>query len=149
MEYYLEWGYLGLFLASFLAATVLPLSSEIVLSFLLANEYDFLSCLTIATLGNWLGGLSSYGLGYLANWKIIERFLGHKHHKIQAIKTHIEKWGSLLALSCWLPIIGDLFAVGLGFFRVSFFKVALWMGVGKGFRYAVWGAFFLWGFSLL
>ncbi|MGB1831624.1 MAG: hypothetical protein ACPHIT_05435, partial [Flavobacteriaceae bacterium] len=72
MEYYLEWGYLGLFLASFLAATVLPLSSEIVLSFLLANEYDFLSCLTIATLGNWLGGLSSYGLGFLANWKIIE-----------------------------------------------------------------------------
>lgn len=149
MEYYIEWGFFGLFIASFLAATVLPLSSEIILSFLIANDYNFLGCLIISTLGNWLGGLSSYGLGYLANWKIIERFLGQNKNRIQTIKTPIEKWGSLLALSCWLPIIGDLFAVGLGVFRISFFKVAFWMGLGKGLRYAVWGAFFLWGISVL
>ena len=40
MEYFLEWGYFGLFLSSFLAATVLPLSSELVLSVVLAKQYS-------------------------------------------------------------------------------------------------------------
>ena len=54
MEYYVELGYLGLFIASFLAATVIPLSSEIVLSVLMANDYDFIACLSFASIGNWL-----------------------------------------------------------------------------------------------
>jgi membrane protein YqaA with SNARE-associated domain len=56
MEHYVEWGYLGLFVSSFLAATIIPLSSEIVLSLLLANDYNFITSLSLATLGNWLGG---------------------------------------------------------------------------------------------
>lgn len=65
MEFLLEWGYLGLFMGSFLAATVLPFSSEILVTGLLlagANPvYIFLS----ATLGNWLGSLTSYYIGWL------------------------------------------------------------------------------------
>ena len=58
MESFAEWGYLGLFLASFLAATIIPLGSEIVLSILIANNYDITLSLFIASVGNWLGGLS-------------------------------------------------------------------------------------------
>ena len=59
MDYYIELGYWGLFAASFLAATVIPLSSEIVLSVLIAKGYDLGASLAVATIGNWLGGLSS------------------------------------------------------------------------------------------
>ena len=76
MESFAEWGYLGLFLASFLAATIIPLGSEIVLSILIANNYDITLSLFIASVGNWLGGLSSYGIGRLGNWAIIERYCG-------------------------------------------------------------------------
>ena len=68
MEFLAEWGYIGLFLASFLAATIIPLSSEIVLSILIANNYDLSLSLFVASLGNWFGGLSSYGIGRLGNY---------------------------------------------------------------------------------
>jgi membrane protein YqaA with SNARE-associated domain len=148
MEHYVELGYLGLFVARFLAATVIPLSSEVVLSLLIANEYDFVSCLSIATLGNWLGGISSFGLGYIGNWQILERFFRIKQEKVGNLRIFIKRWGSPLAFLCWLPLVGDVFAVGLGFFKIDFKKVALWMLVGKMLRYSIWGTLTLWGISL-
>jgi len=74
MEALAEWGYIGLFIASFLAATIIPLSSEIVLSILIANNYDLSLSLVVASLGNWFGGLSSYAIGRLGNWNFIEKY---------------------------------------------------------------------------
>ena len=72
MESLAEFGYLGLFISSFLGATIIPLSSEIVLSILILNGFDLGLSLVLATTGNWLGGLSSYYLGSLGKWNIIE-----------------------------------------------------------------------------
>jgi|TARA_B100001094_G_scaffold234534_1_gene229490 membrane protein YqaA with SNARE-associated domain len=148
MEYYVELGYLGLFIASFLAATVIPFSSEIVLSVLIANDYDFITCLSFASIGNWLGGISSYALGYIGNWKTLERYFGVKKSKVRFIKKYVDRWDSPLAFLCWLPLLGDIFAVGLGFFRVRFTYVAMWMLIGKILRYTIWGVLTLWGISL-
>ena len=90
MESFAEWGYLGLFQASFLAATVIPLGSEIVLSILIANNYDITLSLFIASVGNWLGGLSSYGIGRLGNWTIIERYFRVSKKKIKSLKIKID-----------------------------------------------------------
>ena len=60
MESFVELGLLGLFIASFLAATILPMNSEIVLSVLLVNDYSLSASLFVATLGNWLGGMTNY-----------------------------------------------------------------------------------------
>ena len=147
MEYFLEWGYFGLFFSSFLAATVLPLSSEVVLSVVLANQYPLAASILFATLGNWLGGLSSYGLGRLGKWSFLQRFFGVQEPQVKKMKAKISRWGSALALLCWLPIVGDLFAVGLGFFRIDFVKVSLWMLVGKLLRYVLWGILILWGIN--
>ena len=87
MEFLAEWGYIGLFLASFLAATIIPLSSEIVLSILIANNYDLSLSLFVASLGNWFGGLSSYGIGRLGNWEFIEKYFRIKKNKILQLKT--------------------------------------------------------------
>ena len=149
MEGFVEWGYLGLFIASFLGATLIPFSSELVFSLLIIKGYDFNLSLLVATTGNWLGGLSSYFLGRLGKWSTLEKYFRLKKEKIVKFKTNIDKWGSLLAFFCWLPIIGDPIAVGLGFFRTNFLLVALWMFIGKLIRYIVWAFVTYWGVSIL
>ena len=149
METFVEWGYIGLFIASFLSATIIPFSSELVFSLLIIKGYDFNLSLLVATTGNWLGGLSSYFLGRLGKWSTLEKYFRLKKEKIVKFKTNIDKWGSLLAFFCWLPIIGDPIAVGLGFFRTNFLLVALWMFIGKLIRYIVWAFVTYWGVSIL
>jgi len=149
LEIFVEWGYLGLFIASFLGATIIPFSSELVLSLLIIKGYDFNLSLLVATTGNWLGGLSSYFLGRLGKWSTLEKYFRLKKEKIVKFKINIDKWGSLLAFFCWLPIIGDPIAVGLGFFRTNYLLVALWMFMGKLIRYIVWAFVTYWGVSIL
>ena len=149
METFVEWGYLGLFIASFLGATIIPFSSELVLSLLIIKGYDFNLSLLVATTGNWLGGLSSYFLGRLGKWSTLEKYFRLKKEKIVKFKTNIDKWGSLLAFFCWLPVIGDPIAVGLGFFRTNYLLVALWMFMGKLIRYIVWAFVTYWGVYIL
>ena len=145
MEGFVEWGYLGLFIASFLGATLIPFSSELVFSLLIIKGYDFNLSLLVATTGNWLGGLSSYFLGRLGKWSTLEKYFRLKKEKIVKFKTNIDKWGSLLAFFCWLPVIGDPIAVGLGFFRTNYILVAMWMFIGKFIRYILWALVTYWG----
>ena len=148
MEAFVEWGYLGLFIASFLGATIIPFSSELIFSLLIIKGYDFNLSLLVATTGNWLGGLSSYFLGRLGRWSTLEKYFRLKKEKIVKFKTNIDKWGSLLAFFCWLPIVGDPIAVGLGFFRTNYILVAIWMFIGKLIRYIVWAFITYWGVSI-
>jgi len=136
-DYWIDLGYLGLFIVSFLAATVVPFSSEAVLALMLAGPFSVTGILLSATAGNWLGGMSGYGLGYLAKWNWIEKWLRLKREKVYGFKLRVERYGSVLAFFTWLPGIGDILAVALGVFRVSWKKVALWMLVGKFLRYLV------------
>ena len=147
MESFLELGLLGLFISSFIAATIIPFSSELVLSFLLANQYPLEVCLFIATLGNWLGGISSYGLGRLGEWTYIKYFTGLDKTKIKKVREKVNKWKSPLAFFCWLPLVGDIFAVGLGFYKINFIKVSLWMFVGKMIRYVIWALITILGYN--
>ena len=149
MEGFVEWGYLGLFIASFLGATLIPFSSELVFSLLIIKGYDFNLSLLVAPTGNWLGGLSSYFLGRLGKWSTLEKYFRLKKEKIVKFKTNIDKWGSLLAFFCWLPVIGDPIAVGLGFFRTNYILVAMWMFIGKFIRYILWALVTYWGVSIL
>ena len=138
MESFVEWGFLGLFFASFLGATIIPLSSEIVLSILLAKGYDFNLSIIIATIGNWLGGLSCYYIGWIGKWDLIEKHLKIKASTLERLKPNVDRWGAPLAFFCWIPIIGDPLAVGLGLFKTNPISVALWILIGKGIRYLVW-----------
>ena len=149
MEIFVEWGYLGLFLSSFLAATVLPLGSEIVLSLLIYKGYDLSTSLVVASMGNWLGGLSSYYVGRLGNFMILKKYFKIEKNKILNFQNKIKKWGSSLAFFCWLPIIGDPLAISLGFFKVNYKIVAIWMLIGKVFRYLIWAILTYWGLSFL
>ncbi len=134
-----EMGYPLLFLASFLAATVVPFSSELVLSGMLVAGFDPYVSLIVATLGNWMGGLTSYWLGWLGKWQWIEKYLRISEAKLVRVQTKIKGREGWIAFFCWLPIVGDVLAVALGLIKSDFFRSALWMLIGKGVRYAVWG----------
>ncbi|WP_430811734.1 MULTISPECIES: YqaA family protein [unclassified Carboxylicivirga] len=133
-----ESGYLALFLASFLAATVVPFSSEALLSGMLASNYNLYWCLTLATLGNWLGGMSSYGLGYLGKTQWIEKYLRIRPSQIEKTQKRIAGKEMWIAFFCWLPGIGDVIAVLLGLLKVNVWLAAFGMLIGKHMRYAIW-----------
>ena len=133
-----EWGYAGLFIASFLAATVVPFSSEVVFSALVFGGLDPWTCVIVASLGNWLGGMSSYFLGRLGKMEWIEKYLRVKREKIETYRERIQKYGDWFAFFSFLPGIGDIIAVASGFFRCRWWIVAISMLLGKFARYVVW-----------
>ncbi len=135
MEHLLDWGYLGLFIGSFLAATILPLSSEILVTGLLYAGAKPLFVLIVATLGNWTGSLSTYLLGWLGKWEWIEKWLKITPEKMEKQQNRITKYGASLAFLAWLPIVGDVFALALGFYKVDYKKCALFMLIGKFCRF--------------
>ncbi len=135
----MELSYILLFFASFLAATVVPFSSEVILSAVLIAGFDPILSLTVATIGNWLGGMSSYGLGWLGKWDWIEKYLKVPQEKILNLQNRIEGHERWIAFLCWLPFVGDALAIALGFLRTNLFRTAFWMLIGKASRYAVWG----------
>ncbi|MCB9183270.1 MAG: DedA family protein [Flavobacteriales bacterium] len=132
-----EWGLWGLFLACFVAATVLPLGSELVLAACLAGPWRPETLWLVASLGNWLGGMSSYGLGRLADGSRLARFFRADPSKAKAWQERAVRHGPLLALLCWAPVIGDPIALALGVVRARPVPTACWMLVGKAVRYAV------------
>ena len=135
METLISLGYPGLFIASFLAATIIPFSSEAILGAMLLGPFDAFWCIFWATLGNWTGGLTSYALGWAGRNDKIERFLRISPEKLAKADPHLKRWGIWLALFCWLPFVGDLFAVALGFARTRIFYTSLFMLTGKALRY--------------
>lgn len=130
-------SYFLLFLQSFLAATIVPFSSEAVLTGMILSDYNAMYCLIFATTGNWLGGMSSYFLGFLGKMEWIEKYLRVKHSALLKWELYIKKYGSYFALLCWLPFIGDGIAIALGLFKVNVFPVSIFMLIGKFIRYLI------------
>jgi len=135
----LDPGYIGLFLAAFLAATLLPFSSEVLFSTMLYGDYDFTLCLFSASAGNTLGGMSSYLLGFLVKWDWLEKYMNIRMEKVRLLHSKIKDRIAIASLLCWLPVIGDHLAVALGFMRPPVLKVIMFMFAGKFFRYFALG----------
>jgi len=139
MEGLFDYTLWGLFLASFLAATVVPFSSEALLVFLIASGTNAYTAVLVASAGNWLGGMSSYAIGYLGKWEWIEKYLRVKRESIEKWHNRLYRRGAVFAFLSWLPVVGDVFAVGLGLLRSNVFITAIAMLAGKFLRYVIWG----------
>ena len=135
MEEYLAYGYYGLFSISFLAATNLPISSEIVFIALLPTNLNPVGLLLSASFGNWIGGMTNYYLGYLGKIEWIEKYFHIPLEKIQKVKEKIYNKGAFMAFFCFLPAIGDIIGFALGFMRANILIVNISMFLGKLFRY--------------
>jgi len=129
-------GLWGLFLSSFLAATLLPGGSEALLLWLnYQQSYSPLLLLFAATSGNTLGGLSSWAIGRWLRHRFPEAGL-HKPRQRQAL-SWLEKHGSPLLLLSWVPIVGDPLCVAAGWARMPLLQSTLFIALGKGARYAM------------
>ncbi len=138
-EFYLEYGYWGLFVASFLAATIVPIGSEVVFSALIVSGFDLWTCVIVGGIGNWLGGMLNYLIGMMGKVEWAEKYLKIKPQSLQKMQDFVQKKGAGIAIFCFLPIFGDLIALALGFLRANIYIVSIAMFFGKLLRYVLLG----------
>jgi membrane protein YqaA with SNARE-associated domain len=120
-----EAGLWALFTSSFLAATLLPGGSEAVLFGVLAlHPAEYWPALAVATLGNTLGGMSSYLVG-----RVIPR-----KDDLPGLPT-VRKYGAPALLLSWVPLLGDPLCVAAGWLRLNPWLSAAFMALGKFGRY--------------
>jgi len=119
---------LGLFAASFVAATLFPLPSEAALfAYLQANPGNTVLAVTVATVGNTLGGMTSYAVGRLVpQGKINEKAEGW-----------IKRFGAPVTFFAWLPLVGDALCVAAGWLRIHWAAALGFMAAGRLARYIV------------
>jgi len=137
LDGFIEYGYIGLFIASFLAATILPFGSEFVFVTLIAMGLDPWACTIVASVGNWLGGMTNYYLGKLGKTHWIEKYLKVKKEKIEKVQHWLEGKGASMAFFSFLPVVGDVIAIALGYMRANIYIVNVTMFAGKFARYVL------------
>ncbi|MDP2135127.1 MAG: DedA family protein [Sulfuritalea sp.] len=122
-----EAGLAGLFLASFLSATLLPGGSEAVLfAVIRLHPEQTLAALLLATLGNTLGGMLTYYMGRLL-----------PQHLAPEKSALAQRHGPPILLLAWAPIIGDALCAAAGWLRLPPLPCAAWMAAGKAARYVL------------
>ena len=138
-----DWGLIGLFVSTFLAATVVPFSSDAIYIGVLAAGFNPVAVLVVGTLGNWLGGVTTYFIGRVARWEWIERLFKVKRETLDRQKALIDRWGVWIALISWVPFIGDVIVIALGFYKTPAVPTLLLLLIGKLLRFIVWTLFFI------
>ncbi len=123
-----------LFFSALLSSTLLPGSSEGALAYLtMAQRSDPLLLVLVATLGNTLGAMLSWLLGYWLAYRFPARQLEAKYtHAL----SRLRRWGSPALLFSWLPLIGDPLCLAAGWLRFHWLASLLLITSGKGARYA-------------
>lgn len=127
-----EAGLAGLFLASFLAATLLPGGSEAVLfAVIRLHPEQTLAALLLATLGNTLGGMTTYGMARLLPARVAADATAPD--RLDALRRH----GAPLLILAWAPLVGDALCAAAGWLRLPPLACTAWMAAGKAARYAL------------
>ena len=128
--------YLSLFAISFLAATILPFSSELTLATLIAtSDYDNLLLLTVASFGNVLGSLVNWALGSYSRNLTTKKWFPFKETQIERSSKWFRKFGKWSLLFAWVPVVGDPLTLVAGILRVKFIDFIILVAIGKVSRY--------------
>lgn len=131
-----DYSLLGLFFSAFISSTILPGSSEVVLVALATQSHlPRWDLLVAATVGNTLGGMSSWVVGWVIALRYPLTELSKEAH--QRAVNRVRQWGSPILLLSWVPIIGDPLCVAAGWMRISWVGALFYIGIGKAFRYWV------------
>jgi len=130
--------YLSLFVISFLAATILPFSSELTLAGLIAtSNYDNLLLLIVASFGNVLGAVVNWVLGFYSRNFSTKKWFPFKDEQIEKSSIWFNKFGRWSLLFAWVPIIGDPLTLAAGLLRVKFIEFLILVTIGKLSRYTL------------
>ncbi len=133
----IEYGYWGMFVAAFIAGSVFPFSSEAVMAGLQLAGLSPLPLLIWGTAGNVAGSMFNYGIGRLGRMEWIEKYLHVKREKVEQTRKWMESRGAWMGVLCFLPILGSVIAVTLGFMRANPLISLISITIGKLLRYAI------------
>lgn len=137
-EILISYGYWGMGIAAFLAGTIIPFSSEVVMAALLATSSmdPFLTVLS-GTIGNVAGSMVNYWIGTIGNMKIINKYLGIKEERIQKTQKFLEGKGAWMGVLSFLPVVGEAISIVLGIMRANPTIVLISTFLGKFGRYLI------------
>ena len=142
-----QFGLSTVFVVAFVSATLLPMGSEpAVFGLVKLNPELFWPAIAVATVGNTLGGMLSWWMGWGAH-RALDRF-HHKPSDQRALKW-LEKMGPKACLLSWLPVVGDPLCAVAGWLKLPFWPCALYMAIGKFLRYLIMTSALLWLFPSL
>ena len=137
VEFLSGYGYLGMGIGAFIAGSVLPMASEVLLVLFLSMGLSPLLLLLSATIGNTIGGFSCYYMARLANRERVESFFKVSPRQMARADRVVQKIGVWSAFFSFVPLRGTAILLLLGFMRVNPMKIAATMTAGKLIRYLV------------
>jgi len=136
-EIILQFGYFGLFVISFLSATILPLATEVFVVAMPALGYNPWLILIFATAGSFLGSLTNYYVGKKGTDFVLGRYIQINEKTWRRAEQFYERWGAITLFFSWIPFIGDPLTIVAGAFHVSLRLFTFWVLLGKSLRYLV------------
>ncbi len=132
-----SYGYTGMFIASLLAGSVLPFSSEAVIIGLMAAGLDPWLLMAYGTVGNVLGSMFNYWVGHMGKTEWFERYLHVKPRDMERAERFMAGRGAWMGFFAFLPIIGSAITILLGLMRANIVITFIAITLGKVFRYLV------------
>lgn len=139
-DFFIQYGYIGMALAAFLAGTFVPFSSETVLgALIIATSMDPVLTVLSATVGNVLGSMANYYIGRVASVGQISRWMHVKERRLFRVRDYVEKHGSWIATFSFLPAFGTAISIALGILRANVWGVLMYSTLGKLGRYIIVG----------
>ena len=144
MTFLVSYGYMGMLIAAFLAASILPFSSEAVMVGLQAAGLDPVALIAYGTIGNVLGSMFNYTIGRLGKMEWIEKYLHVKKEDLDKAHRFMAGRGAWMGLLSVIPVVGDVITVALGLMRANVVIVVISVTISKLLRYVllVYGASF-------
>jgi membrane protein YqaA with SNARE-associated domain len=126
-----------LFFSALISSTLFPGGSEALLLYRLNEGADAYALVFIATLGNVLGSLITYGMGRLGNEAVHKKWLRMSETQIQRAERWFDKYGKPSLLFAWLPVVGDPLCLVAGLLRCGLISFLILVSIGKLARYTL------------
>ena len=135
-EFFIQYGYFGMFLAALLAGSLVPFSSEAVMgALLIATDMNPVMTVVAATIGNIAGSMFNYSLGRLGDLEKVSKWLKIKPKRMEKAQRWVNQRGVWVGFFCFLPILGTAIAFVLGMMRTNIWKSLIAISIGKLLRY--------------
>lgn len=129
-----NFGYLGLFVISYLSATIVPFSGEVAVVGMVALGYNQIAIVVVATVGSFLGALTNYTVGKQGSSFIFSRYYKIDEASLARAEVQFNRWGGMALFFSWLPFVGDLLTVAAGVLQTDMRVFVFWVLLGRILR---------------
>ena len=137
LDFLIQYGSFGMFIASFIAGSVFPFSSEAIMLAMLAAGVEPIELTVFATVGNVLGSMFNYSVGCMGRLDWIEKYLHVKKEKLDKAQRFMGGHGAWMGFFTFLPILGSAISILLGLMRANLFITVISITLGKALRYII------------